>query len=289
MTISRKKTIPDTKRPPFLGAILLLTLLLQATCLNALSGRVNINTAGKEELERLPYIGESRARAIIEQREAGDGFRSVEQLLDNAEIGPSTYEAIQPYLILSGETTLGTGTGDEVVARPLSWRSKVHFNTRAGDVRLLADSDYFAMLTEYVRFADKRIDMAFFIIRATNSPKNRAGLLIKELGYAARRGVEVHVLLERSAREKSVTEANKKSAFLLQQLGINVAFDDSGRTMHAKVVVIDKRHVFIGSHNLTHSALATNSETSLLIDSPDLAEELLTYIEDLAVPVEEKE
>jgi competence ComEA-like helix-hairpin-helix protein len=289
MSISRKKTIPDTKRRPLFGAILLLTLLLQATCLYGLSGRVNINTAGKEELERLPYIGESRARAIIEQREAGDGFRTVEQLLDNAEIGPSTYEAIQPYLTLSGETTLGTGTGEEVTARPLSWRSKAHFNTRAGDVRLLVDSDYFAMLTEYVHFADKRIDMAFFIIRTTDSPKNRAGLLVKELGDAARRGVEVHVLLERSEREKSVTKANQKSAALLQQQGIKVAFDDSGRTMHAKVVVIDNRHVFIGSHNLTHSALVSNSETSLLIDSPDLAGELLAYIEDTAVPVEAKE
>jgi phosphatidylserine/phosphatidylglycerophosphate/cardiolipin synthase-like enzyme len=43
-------------------------------------------------------------------------------------------------------------------------------------------------------------------------------------------------------------------------------------------VVIDDRFCFIGSHNLTHSALVHNHEFSLLLDNRRLADELDSYI-----------
>lgn len=42
---------------------------------------VNINTASLAELEKLPLIGESRARKIIEHREKYGNFRRAEHLL----------------------------------------------------------------------------------------------------------------------------------------------------------------------------------------------------------------
>jgi len=48
------------------------------------------------------------------------------------------------------------------------------------------------------------------------------------------------------------------------------------------VAVIDRRLSFIGSHNLTDSALKYNRELSLLVDSHEVAEEILAYLEDLA-------
>jgi phosphatidylserine/phosphatidylglycerophosphate/cardiolipin synthase-like enzyme len=54
--------------------------------------------------------------------------------------------------------------------------------------------------------------------------------------------------------------------------------DSEKKTTHAKIVVIDRRFSFVGSHNLTHSALVINNEFSLLVDSRPLAEELLKYM-----------
>ncbi len=42
---------------------------------------ININTASVEELEKLPHIGETKARAIIEHREKFGAFRKPEHLL----------------------------------------------------------------------------------------------------------------------------------------------------------------------------------------------------------------
>ena len=50
---------------------------------------------------------------------------------------------------------------------------------------------------------------------------------------------------------------------------------------HLKVTVIDGRYVYLGSHNLTEGALRYNNELSVLIDSPEIAAETLTYLNQL--------
>ena len=49
---------------------------------SALSGVVNLNTASAEQLELLPGVGASRARAIVELRQQRGGFKRIEDLLD---------------------------------------------------------------------------------------------------------------------------------------------------------------------------------------------------------------
>ena len=50
-------------------------------------GKVNINTAGREELMALPGIGEKRAEAIIKDRERNGPFRYPEELTRVSGIG----------------------------------------------------------------------------------------------------------------------------------------------------------------------------------------------------------
>jgi competence protein ComEA len=72
----------------------------------ALSGVVNINTAGPVELERLPGIGPARAKAILELRARITRFARLEDLLRVKGIGRATFRKLRPYLALEGETTL---------------------------------------------------------------------------------------------------------------------------------------------------------------------------------------
>lgn len=69
-------------------------------------GVVNINTASAEELERLPGIGPTRARAILELRTRVHHFLHIEALLRVKGIGRATFRKLKPWLVLEGPTTL---------------------------------------------------------------------------------------------------------------------------------------------------------------------------------------
>ncbi|MDI3318096.1 MAG: helix-hairpin-helix domain-containing protein [Bacillota bacterium] len=58
-------------------------------------GRLDLNRATAEELDRLPGIGPARAQAIVALREARGGFRSVDELLEVRGIGPALLEELR--------------------------------------------------------------------------------------------------------------------------------------------------------------------------------------------------
>ncbi|MBR2742627.1 MAG: helix-hairpin-helix domain-containing protein [Clostridia bacterium] len=59
---------------------------------------VNINTAGKYELERLPGVSEATARKIIEFREEYGAFESAEEIMLVSGIGEKKFEAMREYI-----------------------------------------------------------------------------------------------------------------------------------------------------------------------------------------------
>lgn len=58
-------------------------------------GKVNLNTAGKEELMTLSGIGESRADAIMQYRQENGGFQSAEDIMKVSGIKEGIYEKIK--------------------------------------------------------------------------------------------------------------------------------------------------------------------------------------------------
>ncbi|HBR03441.1 MAG TPA: hypothetical protein DD738_12615 [Ruminiclostridium sp.] len=67
---------------------------------NEVAGKININTATMEELMALPYIGEVKARAIIDYRNENGPFDSVDDLLEVKGIGTKTLEKLKPLVAL---------------------------------------------------------------------------------------------------------------------------------------------------------------------------------------------
>lgn len=61
---------------------------------------VNINTATVSELESLPGLGMTKARAIVTFRNANGNFTSIEQLDNVPGIGPATINLVRPYIRL---------------------------------------------------------------------------------------------------------------------------------------------------------------------------------------------
>lgn len=60
--------------------------------------RVNINTAAESELDELPGIGLTRARAIIEYRNENGAFKSIADIKNVSGIGDGVFEEIKDYI-----------------------------------------------------------------------------------------------------------------------------------------------------------------------------------------------
>ena len=81
-------------------------LLLVPAYAAGTKGVVNINTASAEQLAYLPRVGPSVAGRIVEFREKNGRFEEATDLLLVRGIGDSTFELIEPYVTVSGETSL---------------------------------------------------------------------------------------------------------------------------------------------------------------------------------------
>lgn len=62
---------------------------------------VDLNTATLSDLLTLPGIGETRAQAILDYREANGAFRWSEDLMDVPGIGQSVFEDLEPYVTIA--------------------------------------------------------------------------------------------------------------------------------------------------------------------------------------------
>ncbi len=62
------------------------------------SGAININTAGEEELLRLPGVGASTAEKIVAYRRAHGPFRRAEQIMDVPTIGEKKFLKMKAYI-----------------------------------------------------------------------------------------------------------------------------------------------------------------------------------------------
>lgn len=78
--------------------------------------KIDIRTAAKEELIKLPGIGVKRAEDIIARRNA-EPFRSSSDLLSIKGIGEKTFLKLKPHLVLFGADTLAVPveTGSDIV------------------------------------------------------------------------------------------------------------------------------------------------------------------------------
>ena len=148
------------------------------------------------------------------------------------------------------------------------------------DARLLLDKGYFSEINKIINGSNRSIRMIMFEAsyyeKFNKSPSNQ---LIDALIKAKNRGVEVDVILDVRQKDDRVTIRNLDTGKRLAAAGVNVILDTEQVTTHNKLLVIDEKTVVIGSTNWTYSALTSNHESSIVLESRQIAAELLDYFE----------
>ncbi len=145
-------------------------------------------------------------------------------------------------------------------------------------VLFLPDKAYFGNLTNYLESANTSVYVVMYVMKYDpkeyNDPVN---ILLRKLVELKNMGIDVKVIVD----DETYDSYPETIEFLVRN-GVPVKLDESnGRTTHSKIVVIDGKYVFIGSHNWTESALTRNHETTLLVNSPELARQVVEYIESI--------
>jgi HKD family nuclease len=150
----------------------------------------------------------------------------------------------------------------------------------------ISGNKYFSAVKEALAKAKESIYLVMFTIELSTEKQNsKANQLINTIIEAKNRGVDVEVVLDQNVdfvqrKYPSDWEIKIKSTNACKRLkdaGIKVYYDDPVKYVHAKAVVIDKKTVILGSTNWTEAAFDRNIEVSVLIESKDLAQEILNY------------
>lgn len=128
----------------------------------------------------------------------------------------------------------------------------------------------------------KQIDLVIYQTRYypafSDSSSNQ---LFLALAGAQKRGVSIRFLFETSDWNPDNSFQNRRVAFILKELGVDVRFDSPFQNSHNKLVIIDNDIVVIGSANWSHYSLERNNEASIGIRSTQIATEFKAYFEKL--------
>lgn len=133
-------------------------------------------------------------------------------------------------------------------------------------VQVYSGGGYPKLIVPLLQQAKGSIDCSQYVWRwYTRTSKRHVMGLSYALIEAARRGVQCRVLLNREARRNPVTRYNEKTARHLAPAGVKVKLGRTGKADHAKLWIIDKQILVVGSHNMTARSMTCNWEMGAII------------------------
>jgi hypothetical protein len=146
------------------------------------------------------------------------------------------------------------------------------------NLSILLDKDYYGNLSVILSRANKSVYVIMYVIKYDpKDPRDPVNTLLNILINLSKRNVDVKIIVD----DETYNSYPETINYLLSH-NISVKLDESsGRTTHTKLVIIDGKIVFLGSHNWTQSALQRNHEVSVVIYDEDVAKILLRYFFDI--------
>jgi phosphatidylserine/phosphatidylglycerophosphate/cardiolipin synthase-like enzyme len=144
------------------------------------------------------------------------------------------------------------------------------------------DRDYVPFLLSSINEAEEYIHIVMYLMKYY--PQDTTGgvsQLQKALIEAAEKDVEVRVILEWSDYNSSLNATNESTFVYLDAMGLEVRFDPSSVTTHAKLVIIDGRIAYVGSSNWSKSAFEDNNEVNARIEDKHAVGGMESYFREL--------
>ncbi|WP_022850554.1 phospholipase D-like domain-containing protein [Limisalsivibrio acetivorans] len=149
-------------------------------------------------------------------------------------------------------------------------------------ISLLSGKELLAPVLRDIGNAEEEILCAIYMFKTDDGRGGDTNLLRRELERAVERGIRVRILFDVEDRSGSIVNRfNKDTGEELAEAGADVHYDDPERRLHTKMMVIDRKVTYTGSHNYTYSAFNFNDEVTARVVSQGFAEEAARHIEDM--------
>jgi len=100
LTLKKEEFMIFKRKMALLYLSVVLLLCFSMPLFAADDGKVNINTAGVEELATLERVGDKYAQRIVEYREANGPFQKPEDILNVKGIGSKVWEANKDRIVV---------------------------------------------------------------------------------------------------------------------------------------------------------------------------------------------
>ncbi|MEO7338759.1 MAG: phospholipase D-like domain-containing protein, partial [Caldimonas sp.] len=139
---------------------------------------------------------------------------------------------------------------------------------RQAKTEVVASSPYFVPGTRGIEFLRALRNRGVKVSVMTNS-LGATDEPVVHLGYSRYREEMLRMGIDLYELSSSRVKDNQRMFLFGESLG----------RLHAKLVVIDRKRLFVGSMNLDPRSATTNTELGAVIDSPQLARELLRIID----------
>jgi phosphatidylserine/phosphatidylglycerophosphate/cardiolipin synthase-like enzyme len=135
------------------------------------------------------------------------------------------------------------------------------------------DTAYCRAVLEAIAGACDTIDVLVSSTSITDNP------ILPALAEAAGRGVAIRALLDASEWEPDITAKNLPTLSYLLEYGIDAKFDDPAVTLHAKLVIVDRETVILGSSNWNRYALTEHKQADVWVQEASVGAFYTDYFE----------
>lgn len=134
-------------------------------------------------------------------------------------------------------------------------------------IQILIGRKYPKVLLDYLAKAQKSVDVLMYdwrwYPREIGSNIQKVNAQIIQLGI---RGIKVRGLSN-----------NRLDSSLLLAPNVDIQRFVGSKTLHAKLVIIDEKYLFLGSHNFSKNAFDLNHEISFVTDDGEAVREALDH------------
>jgi len=135
----------------------------------------------------------------------------------------------------------------------------------------IINSEFCKVVVPVIDSAIVKVDIMMFKWDFDKSGENKNLKMLNDAIFAAAaRGVSVRVITNDLLARRALTKPNIKARGYITP-GI----------MHSKLLMIDEKHLIMGSHNFTSPGLGLNVETSILIKNCDCIDKLTGFFNTL--------